>query len=255
MWLVPGELDFVKRVSSKLPMLTIADMLGVPDGLSEAFAEAGDNFISVTDPDTVPAGKHPIEFAIEQMMILREIGVDVVNHRRREHPADDVATSLAQYEVDGQPLTDDDPSAMMLLLSAAGNDTTKQTTSHTIVSLDRNPEQRKWLMDDFAGRIGSAIEEFIRHATPVLEFGRMATADTDLGGQHVARGDKDPDGPIHARPWRFVDRCRRLADSAGLGRNRTASGIRPGAAGLRQRPAEVGVDLRRHRRRDDGAIG
>jgi cytochrome P450 len=184
-----GEFDFVTEVSAKLPMLTIADMVGVPDSLTEAFAHAGDCLVGAGDPEILPPGENPIEFAGKQIMILREIGVDLVNHRRT-HPADDIATALANHEVDGKYLTDDDIAAMMMLLSVAGNDTTKQTTSHTMVSLDRNPDQRAWLIEDFDGRIAGAIEEFIRHASPVIEFGRMATDDTELGGQRIAKGDK-----------------------------------------------------------------
>jgi cytochrome P450 len=79
---------------------------------------------------------------------------------------------------------------MMALLSVAGNDTTKQTTSHTIISLDRHRDQRAWLAEDFEGRIRSAIEEFVRHASPVIEFGRLAVRDVELRGQHIAAGDK-----------------------------------------------------------------
>lgn len=184
-----GAFDFVEEVSSKLPMLTIADMMGVPDSLTETFAAAGNNFISATDPDVVPPGEDPIDFAIKQQTILRDIGIDLVNHRRA-HPADDLATSLAHYEQDGSPLTDDEIASMMLLLSVGGNDTTRHTTSHALVALDRNPAERDWLMADFEGRIGQAVEEFIRYATAVLQFGRMATADTVLGGQTIRRGDK-----------------------------------------------------------------
>jgi len=184
-----GEFDFVAEVSAKLPMLTIADMVGVPDSLTEDFALAGDRLVGARDPELVPPGENPIEYSGKQMMILREIGVDIVNHRRT-HPADDIATGLASYEMDGKLLTDDDIAAMMVLLSIAGNDTTKQTTSHTLLSLDRNPDQRAWLLEDFDGRIVGAIEEFIRHASPVMEFGRRAMHDTEMGGQQIAKDDK-----------------------------------------------------------------
>jgi cytochrome P450 len=184
-----GEIDFVKEVAARLPMLTIADMVGVPDSLTETFAHAGDNMVGARDPEIVPPGVSPIDFALQQMGILREIGVDLVRHRR-EHPEADIATALAHAELNGQRLTEDDIGSVMLLLSVAGNDTTKQTTTRTVISLDRNRDQRAWLMEDFDGRIPAAIEEFIRHACPVLEFARTAMDDTELGGQKIDAGDK-----------------------------------------------------------------
>ena len=67
-----------------------------------------------------------------------------VNARRRD-PKEDIATALAAYQDGGRYLSNEDIGSMMALLSVAGNDTTKQTTSHTLVSLDRNPDQRAWL--------------------------------------------------------------------------------------------------------------
>lgn len=87
-------------------------------------------------------------------------------------------------------LTDDEISAFFVLMCVAGNDTTKQTTSHTIRSLTQNPEQRSFLMEDLDGRIDLAIEEFIRHATPVMTFRRTALKAFDLNGARIEPGDK-----------------------------------------------------------------
>ena len=183
------DFDFVAEVSSQLPMLTIADMLGVPDELMEAFTLAGNNFNLVNSPDDLPPGTNPLEFTYAQIMTLREIGLDLVRQRRQD-PREDVISSLATFTIDGEYLSDDDISSAMLLMSIAGNDTTKQTTSHTALALGRDPEQRAWLAADLAGRIDQAVEEFVRYACPVVEFGRMVTEDTELGGQRLQRGDK-----------------------------------------------------------------
>ena len=184
-----GTIDFVTEVSARLPMLTIADMLGVPDSLTETFARAGDNMIGARDPEILPPGVSSADFAFQQLVILRQIGVDLV-HYRRGNPSSDIATALANAELDGRKLTDDDITSVMLLLSVAGNDTTKQTTTSTVISLDRNPAQRAWLTEDFDGRIAASIEEFIRHASPVIEFARTAMRDTELSGQEITQGDK-----------------------------------------------------------------
>ncbi len=184
-----GEFDVVRDLSSRLPMMTVADLIGVPDSLVGAFVTAGNNTVGAHDPDVLPPGVSPLDFVRDNMATLQQIGVELVEHRRR-HPSDDVATALAQAEFDGKPISDAELGSIMLLLSIAGNDTTKQTTSHTVHSLWEHPDQRDWLAEDYDGRIGVSIDEFLRHAATVIHFARNATQDTVLGGQHIRAGDQ-----------------------------------------------------------------
>lgn len=184
-----GEIDFVDEVAAKLPMMTVADMVGVPEELVETFALAGDRFIGANDPE-INGGANPIDFVREQINILVGIGLELVAQRRKD-PKDDIATALAHADdIFGHPLNESEMGAVMLLLSVAGNDTTKQTTARTVATLWSNPDQRAWLMEDFDGRITNSIDEFIRHASPVIEFARTATQDIELRGQHIEAGDK-----------------------------------------------------------------
>ena len=93
-------------------------------------------------------------------------------------------------EVDGARLTDAEVAAFFVLLAVAGNDTTRQTTSHAMKALTDFPDQRAWLTDAFDERIGVAVEEFVRWATPVMTFRRTAATDYELGGQHIRAGEK-----------------------------------------------------------------
>ncbi len=77
-----------------------------------------------------------------------------------------------------------------MLLVGAGNDTTRQTTSHTMKALTDFPSERAWLLEDFDNRIGTAVEEFIRWATPVMTFRRTASRNFELGGQTILAGEK-----------------------------------------------------------------
>jgi cytochrome P450 len=187
-----GKFDFVAEVSSKLPMLTIADLVGVPEDKVTSFAEAGNNLAALEDPETLsalPTGVTPQEWANQQVAYLMETGIELAE-ARRAHPEDDIVTRLVTADVGGRKLGNEDIGTMMILLSVAGNDTTKQTTSHTVVNLARYPRQRDWLLDDFDGRIMGAIEEFVRHATPVMQFARTATRDTTIQGTEITAGDK-----------------------------------------------------------------
>src|SRR6185436_17509573 len=95
---------------------------------------------------------------------------------RRETPGNDLISALVHAEVDGDRLTDAEVAAFFVLLAVAGNDTTLQTTSHALKALTDHPDQRAWLMADFDDRIGGAVEEFVRWASPVMTFRRTAVA-------------------------------------------------------------------------------
>ncbi|MGW6954123.1 cytochrome P450 [Streptomyces chartreusis] len=219
-----GEFDFVAEVARKLPMLTVADLIGVPPSMAEDFANAGDELISImTAPEEVLAGVSLQDWSAERVGFLYRVGAELAAHRRK-NPGDDVMTNLVQAEVDGRKLTDTDIGSLMVMLSVAGNDTTKQTTSQTVIQLDRNPDQRAWLAEDYDARIGGAIEEFIRHATPVIVFARTATADVELGGVTIRAGDKtalfyssgNRDETVFTDPDRF-DLSRERSPHVGFG--------------------------------------
>jgi cytochrome P450 len=109
---------------------------------------------------------------------------------RRSAPGEDLMTALVEAEVDGERLTEEEIGAFFVLLAVAGNDTTRHTTSHAMRALCEFPAQRQLLTDDLEGRLETAVEEFVRWATPVMTFRRNATHDTEMRGQPIAGGDK-----------------------------------------------------------------
>ncbi|WP_405181913.1 cytochrome P450 [Nocardia sp. NBC_01377] len=183
-----GDIDFVERCSSRLPMETISDMVGVPKSERKRVARAAENLVGGLDVAGLE-GEAKLLKLMEEAGYLFTIAKDLAVFRRK-NPGDDLMTNLVEARIDGQGLTDDHIGAFMLLMSVAGNDTTKQTTTRTMLSLSENPTQRDWLIDNLDGAIGQAVEEFVRHATPVLQFARTAAVDVELGGQQIAAGDK-----------------------------------------------------------------
>lgn len=180
--------DFVRTCAVKLPLVTISDMMGVPDSQRDAVRDAADAMVSVTDP-TFLGDRNPLEVMVSNQMFLHAIAVKMAQDRRRS-PQDDIMTNLVQAEVNGERLTDAEIGAFMILMAVAGNDTTRQTTSLTMRALTEFPDQRAWLTADFDARIGTAIEEFVRWSTPVMTFSRIAARDYELAGQQIAAGDK-----------------------------------------------------------------
>jgi cytochrome P450 len=184
-----GEIDFVTEVAARLPMMTIADLVGVPESLMETFADAGDEIVKLQDPSEYAADADKMALFHESVAVLAGIGAELARARRVD-PQDDIMTALVSVEVDGRKLDEQEILMILVLLSVAGNDTTKQTTTRTVIQFDRHPEQRSWLLEDFDGRIMGSIDEFIRHASPVLTFARTATVDVELHGQSIRAGDK-----------------------------------------------------------------
>ena len=183
-----GDIDFVAACSARLPMLTIMDMLGVPSADQASVAYAAEKLFGMSDEE-YSTPEEQADDPAAQIMLLNNTGVELAQFRRK-NPGDDLMTSIVNAEVDGHRLTDEEIGAFLILLASAGNDTTKQSTTHAMMALVDNPDQREWLMADFENRIGPAIEEFVRWSSPVLQFARFATEDTEINGQPVAAGDK-----------------------------------------------------------------
>ena len=180
--------DFVDLCAKELPIRTLSDMIGIPESERQQVAHAADALVSSGDPVFL-AGRNPLEVLMENQMYLHQVA-GALAAERRDNPGDDLISALVHAEVDGDRLSDFEVSAFFVLLAVAGNDTTRQTASHAMKALTDHPEQRAWLLDDFDGRIGGAVEEFVRWATPVMTFRRTAAADVEIGGQHVAAGEK-----------------------------------------------------------------
>ena len=183
-----GDIEFVSACSSRLPMLTIMEMLGVPRADQPDVAYAAEKLFGMSDEEYATAEERAQD-PVAQIALLSNTGVELAKFRRN-NPGDDLMTSMVNAEVDGHKLTDEEIGAFLILLASAGNDTTKQATTHAMMALVQNPAQRDWLTEDFEGRIGPAVEEFVRWASPVIQFARFATGDTEINGQPVAAGDK-----------------------------------------------------------------
>lgn len=182
------EGDFVETVSKRLPMWTVYEMMGLESqDEREKAAHHADGMVSWADED-VAAGREPGEVLNESLVTLLQMGFEFAE-ARRAHPKQDLMTNLVQAEVDGVRLTDEEIASFFVLISVAGNDTTRNSISLTTKAFQDFPDQRDLLLEDFDGRIGTAIEEFVRFASPVMTFRRTATQDTELGGQQIRAGE------------------------------------------------------------------
>lgn len=185
-----GSTDFVAECAELLPMHNINDIMGVPDGQRQEAAHHMKVGTSWNDPELVGETREEVFTALFQAMSYMHELAATLTQQRRENPTDDLISSLAHAEVEGERLTDHEIGAFFVLLTIAGNDTTRQSTSHGLRALTEFPEQRAWLGADIAGRMPDAVEEMVRWATPIMTFRRTASRDCELAGQQITEGDK-----------------------------------------------------------------
>ena len=181
-----GGGDFVELIAKRLPLVTISDMIGVPEADRERVVAAADLLVTTSDPEAF-GDRAPIEVLGEALWTLTEFAKELAMHRE-QNPGDDLMTGLVQAEVDGERLTHDEIAAFFVLLSVAGNDTTRHTTSHAMRALSVNPEQRAALLEDPAERLPTAVEEFVRWASPVMTFRRTTTRPSSCTARSCRRG-------------------------------------------------------------------
>ncbi|HEX5225759.1 MAG TPA: cytochrome P450 [Solirubrobacteraceae bacterium] len=204
-----GGGDFVEMVARRLPLVTISDMIGVPEPDRERIVAAADMLVSVADPE-VFGERQPLELLGEALWTLTQFATELAAHRE-QRPGEDLMTALVQAEVDGERLTHAEIAAFFVLLSVAGNDTTRHTTSHAMRALTVNPHQRAILIDDLEARLPAAVEEFVRWASPVLTFRRTVTREVELHGEQLVPGERvvlfyhsgNRDERAFEEPWRF----------------------------------------------------
>ncbi|MBS1677981.1 MAG: cytochrome P450 [Actinobacteria bacterium] len=204
-----GEFDFVREVSSEIPMQVFAEILGIPQGERREIIEIGDRLLGNQDPEfavTETADEHRnLPFSHPAALEMFEFGRRLAAERRRE-PGNDIITQLAF-----EPLTQQEFDTYFVLLATAGNETTRHTITHGLLALLEHPEEMARLRADAA--LGAkAADEMLRWATPVHHFRRTAAKDTVLAGTAIGAGDKvttwlvsgNRDETVFEHPDRFV---------------------------------------------------
>ncbi|HVE25423.1 MAG TPA: cytochrome P450, partial [Sporichthya sp.] len=185
----PADTDFVTAVAARLPMWTVSEMVGIDEDLRGEVTQAANDLVSWNDAEQIDVDGDNLMVMLNAMGTLHNAAFDLCE-KRRAHPEDDLISALVAAEVEGRRLTDEDIAAFFCLICVAGNDTTRQTTSIAMKALCDFPEQREILLHDFDGNIGTAVDEFVRWASPVMTFRRTARVDVEVGGQPILAGDK-----------------------------------------------------------------
>ncbi|MGX5186937.1 cytochrome P450 [Streptomyces avermitilis] len=185
-----GSCDLVATVTDDYALLNLADLLGVPESDRGLLLHWTRRVIGYQDPDE--AGE-PLLDAAGKPVDPRSPGAlrDMFEYARqlaaykREHPADDIMTTLAT----DPELTGPELAMFFFLLTVAGNDTVRGAAPGGLLALAEHPEAYARLRAR-PQQLISAVEELLRWHPPVLTFRRTAVRDTDLAGQRIRAGDK-----------------------------------------------------------------
>ena len=201
-----GECDFVVDLASELPLQAIAEIMGVPQEDRKLIFEWSNAMVGADDPEFAASPDEAMTASAQLYAYANELAKE-----RRRDPRDDIVTKLINAEVEGEQLSELEFDMFMLLLAVAGNETTRNTTAWGMWALMQNPDQYAALCADPDARLGTAVEEILRWASPVMYFRRTATSDTEVGGQAISEGDKvvmwhisaNRDEAVFDDPFRF----------------------------------------------------
>jgi cytochrome P450 len=201
------ECDFVQEVAVNFPLYVILSLLGLPESDFGRMLKLTQEMFG-GDDDEMTRGKSPEE--------LHEVITDFFRYftaltaERRAHPTDDLASAIANAKIDGEYLNDIDCLSYYVIVASAGHDTTSAAISGGLLALIQNPDELARLKAH-PELMGTATEEMIRWTTPVKEFMRTATADTEVRGVPIKKGESvllsyvsaNRDEDIFAEPFRF----------------------------------------------------
>jgi cytochrome P450 len=171
--------DFVEKVAVPLPMMVIGEMLGVPVEDRTLTVDWANAMTSTSAGEAVQAKVRGELFHYFRRLVVA----------KRAAPAEDLATTLAEATVDGEPLSQEELDAYFMVLTAAGNETTRFLISGGLEQLCLQPDDLVRLAQA-PEILSDAVEEMVRWVSPVMMMRRTATQQTALAGTVFKPGDK-----------------------------------------------------------------
>ena len=213
----PRECDFAKDVAADLPLLALADILGVPTSDRWLMFDWSNRVIGWQDPDYASSaaftGEGGSDLAAAALAVRPSPGPDGrmpdprsragmpdlytyaagLGERKRADPGHDVMSILMAQRDDSAGgdghVSVEEFENLFWLFAVAGNETLRNGLPGAMIGLLDNPDAQEALRRDPA-RIAPAVDELLRWWTPVMTFRRTATVDTEIAGQPIAAGDK-----------------------------------------------------------------
>jgi cytochrome P450 len=230
-----GECDFAKDVAADLPLLALADVLGMPQQDRWLLFDWSNRVIGYQDPDYATSAEFDpssgTSMARQALALRPAPGRDgrmpdprtregmpdlyayahLLAQEKRRRPGDDVMSILlAQVDDDGGQVSVAEFENLFWLFAVAGNETLRNGLPGACVALLEHQDAQDHLRADPA-LMSTAVDELLRWWTPVMTFRRTAASDCELGSQRIGEGDKvvvsftsaNRDETVFAAPDRF----------------------------------------------------
>jgi cytochrome P450 len=172
-----GELEVMTGIANPLPVMVIAEMLGVPPEHYEQFKHWSDTVVS--GDNTLPGTPLPEEFHVANRSLRNYFAEEI--ERRRKNPGADLVSALVAAHDDAEAMNADELLAFVLLLLLAGNETTTNLIGNGMLALGRNPEQME-LLRKSPELMPRAVEEILRYDGPVQSTIRFTKNEMNIGG-------------------------------------------------------------------------
>ncbi len=181
-----GSFDVLADYAEPLPVLVIADLLGVPRDVAPDLRRWSQDIVKMYEFDKTleqeqAAQKSGFEFSQYISSLAKE---------RKLNPQNDLITALVEVEEQGEKLNEHELIAMCVLLLNAGHEASVNGFGNGMVALFKHPEQLAQLSANPRGLSATALEEMMRFDSPLHLFERTATADTLIGDVTVKAGEK-----------------------------------------------------------------
>ena len=209
-----GHTDFA-REAAELPLMTLAEIMGVPEQDRMLLFDWSNRVIGYQDSEYSTSDQFDPETGTEMAQKARGIRDQIRSDEdgrmpdprsregladmyfyagelaqyRRQHPGDDVVSTLLATADEQGAITTEEFETMFFLFAVAGNETLRNGIPGGMLALLEHPRQMEKLIER-QELLPSAIEEMLRYSPPVIHFRRTATEDIDLGGTKIRKGDK-----------------------------------------------------------------
>ena len=177
--------DFVEHVAAVMPIVVIADMLGLPQADRDRFFRWTNEIVAPDEPEFQrEPGVSPFTAALSELMAYF---AEMVTDRRRR-PKSDITSVIANATVQGGPVPDFELLSYLALLIVAGNETTRNAISGGLIAMIDNPGEWARLQADPA-LVKPACEEIVRFTSPLIQFARTPNRDVEVHGQTILAGE------------------------------------------------------------------
>jgi cytochrome P450 len=222
--------DWVHEVAAPIPISVICDIMGVPPEDHALMIEMSDYLVAGTGGDELDPHAYGNTTPLRELPFNSPAAFGIFDYackaraKRLHQPTDDLLTTLATVEIDGECLSENDYGRFFQVMIFAGNETTRSSMAHLALHFMKFGEQFDRLRKD-PSLLDNAVDEVIRYSSPILYFRRTTTCDTVLSGTPIMAGEKvvmwyaaaDFDEAVFPDPLRFDVGRPRLPSHAAFG--------------------------------------